>query len=1443
MFVRTCVFVACLSIPVVHFVQDAAGADWPMWRYDAGRTAASPGGLSRQLHPQWVRVLPTPRPAWPPDQDKLQFDLSYEPVVMGKMIFVPSMVSDHLAAWDTETGEEKWRFYTDGPVRFAPVAWRGKVYFVSDDGYLYCLDAASGGLRWKFRGGPSDRKVLGNDRLISMWPARGAPVIYDKTIYFGASIWPFMGTFIHALDAETGKVVWTNSGSGSVYVQQQHYSPAFAGVAPQGYMAATKDKLLVSGGRTVPAGYDRRTGEYLYFQVSDRSFGKDAGGYAVAARKEWFFNRGAVYKLADGSGLMRAWASVLGHRSIFTADGKGHVLAHALSPKKEEFVDRKGKKQTRTVLPKLWEVSTEPVVTRVFIKAGQRLYGSGSDGLVAALDLPRAGGQAKVSWHTRIEGDAWSMLAADRKLFVVTRQGSICCFGPKQSGNKSPRSFEEASSPDLGQSVSLGAGDERSTTAQAVLERTGQKEGYCLVLGAGSGRLMEELLRQSNLHVMALDPDAEKVEALRRKLDEAGLYGRRVAVHAGDILSVELPPYLASLVVSEDLKAAGIGSGRSFVEKVFRALRPYGGTACFATTGDERKTLVRQIETSDLPKAEVNAEQDGLVTLTRAGALPGSADWTHQYADAANTVVSKDGLVRAPLGLLWFGGPSNAGILPRHGHGPSPHVIGGRLFIEGRDIIRAVDVYTGRLLWEKEMKELGKFYDNTSHQPGANEIGSNYVSLADGIYLVTPGSCLRLDPATGRTMKEFTLPGRDDGGDHPRWGFITVWEDLLVATTSPISVSLKEEDVAKQPPRSMTPVIRKNAEWQYLAGRHPKVAWTRTSFTEADAGRAGWKTGQAGFGYGDNDDKTLLKDMEANYTVVYVRRFFDVADVGGVRKLGLMINYDDAFIAYLNGKEVVRANIAKGSGESISGIGGHEAEGYEYFEIKDPRNHLRDGTNVLAIEGHNVNAGSSDFSLDPYLMTALRGNGAQDQRHDQVAAAPLKDIPGVTVNADYASTSSTLVVMDRHDGELLWSRRARYGFRHNAIALGAGRLFCIDGMSESKLASLRRRGWEIADEPTLYALDARTGSELWSTSRDISGTWLGYSAEHDVLVQAGSRGPDRARDEPGHGLAAYRGADGKPIWQRDLEYSGPVMLHHDTLVTQGWALGLLTGREKMCRHPLTGREVNWFFKRNHGCNTTIASEHLLTFRSAAAGYYDLAGDGGTGNLGGFRSGCSSNLIVADGLLNAPDYTRTCTCSYQNQCSLALVHDPRVEMWTFSGLKSDDAPVRRVGINFGAPGDRRADDGTLWLDYPSVGGPSPDIPVLVIPEKVEWFRCHSSAVSGEGLNWVAASGGRGLRMAKITLAKGQSRPRPYTVRLHFAEIERVKPGRRVFNVAIQGSQVLKDFDIVREAGSAHVGIVKEFKGIRVVDDLELTLTPTASDQADEPIICGIDVSEE
>ena len=93
---------------------------------------------------------------------------------------------------------------------------------------------------------------------------------------------------------------------------------------------------------------------------------------------------------------------------------------------------------------------------------------------------------------------------------------------------------------------------------------------------------------------------------------------------------------------------------------------------------------------------------------------------------------------------------------------------------------------------------------------------------------------------------------------------------------------------------------------------------------------------------------------------------------------------------------------------------------------------------------------------------------------------------------------------------------------------------------------------------------------------------------------------------------------------------------------------------------------------------------------------------GTANLGGFKSGCTSNLVVADGVLNAPDYTRTCSCAYQNQTSLALVHMSDMEMWTVNHaatLLKAGQKVGQVGVNFGAPGDRAPTMGCSGSNIP------------------------------------------------------------------------------------------------------------------------------------------------
>ena len=123
----------------------------------------------------------------------------------------------------------------------------------------------------------------------------------------------------------------------------------------------------------------------------------------------------------------------------------------------------------------------------------------------------------------------------------------------------------------------------------------------------------------------------------------------------------------------------------------------------------------------------------------------------------------------------------------------------------------------------------------------------------------------------------------------------------------------------------------------------------------------------AGFGYGDGDDRTVLKEMKGNYTQVFIRREFEIPAGTDKRRIGLVINYDDGFALFLNGKQVLAKSLKRMKDGKVK-VSSHEAEGPEYFPLSDFAEHLKEGRNVIAIEGHNTKLGSSDFTIDPYLV-------------------------------------------------------------------------------------------------------------------------------------------------------------------------------------------------------------------------------------------------------------------------------------------------------------------------------------------------------------------------------------------------------------------------------------------------------------------------------------------
>ena len=715
--------------------------DWPQYRADAARSGSVPESLAVPLTLAWTyESAHAPAPAWPTNV-RLRFDQAFQPIIAGGVLFFGSSVDGKVYALDAATGQERWTFFTDGPVRFAPAAWEQRVYVTSDDGYLYCLSAKNGRLVWKFRGGPDNRMVLGNDRMTSAWPARGGPVVSDGIVYFGAGIWPSDGFHLHALDARDGKVLWSNRETGSIYMAQPHEG-AFArsGVASQGYLVASGANLFVPTGRAVPAVFDRLTGKLRYFHLAAI---RRMGGDRVTAVAGCFFNMGYPFdartgQAADGSPQRMGPMATLsaGRRQIVRATSKSVAAFELIELQKK---DRKGKPVTVKGLKPLWSVDAS-AAGHSLIVAGRTII-SGGTNRVCAIDA-----DAKtVTWSQPVAGTACGLAVADGCLFVSTDLGRIHCF----TGEVGRKAVVRAQSKTFVVDEALKEDPVYTKAAEEILARTGISAGYCLDLGCGTGDLALALARRSKLMIYAVDPDRSNVERARRKLAAAGLYGRRVTVHQAALDKLAYPRYFANLVVSGRSIAGPVEEvvGAS-AKQITRLQRPYGGVLCVGKPGS-MQVRVR-------------------------GELAGAGSWTHQYATPANSMCSEDAIIKGPLSMLWFR-DADLALPSRRSRRPAPLFHRGRLFVEGVRL-RAVDAYNGRTLWE--------YAHEGSLQPyNYDKTGSNFCTSDTGVYIRLGSKCVRLDVANGKKLGQFAVPA-SPGKKPGIWGYIAVADGQLFGSRS-----------------------------------------------------------------------------------------------------------------------------------------------------------------------------------------------------------------------------------------------------------------------------------------------------------------------------------------------------------------------------------------------------------------------------------------------------------------------------------------------------------------------------------------------------------------------------------------------------------------------------------------------------------------------------------
>jgi len=652
-------------------------------------------------------------------------------------------------------------------VRLAPVLHDGKVLVGSDDGTFRCLNLADGRVLWLKKTYPSERpnlRLLGNNRLISMWPVRGGPVVVNDIVYFGCGVWPTMGIYIHALRVADGSPVWANPQLSLLqHVRIDHNKLFDAGVSPQGYLLATDIHLVLPNGRSQPLALNRSDGSLFHFVQGYRN-----GDCQVTIGGDYaFVGKRGVVSLTDFREMGNKWGRAgdkapqgFDHSRFDQFEGPYHSYKHfsgcnadsvfegnmAYSLAQGAFYAHDLSKaavsewESGKVKPFRWDVPMTIRVpvglgssSRLFLKAGKRLYGSAKNS-VLAIELTGTKPAAKIAWKHDLPAPPTSVIAAANRLFVALKDGTITCLSAE---GQAP----VVAAPERARAPAA------SAELATMLKASDARAGFCVVYGSLSTGEIDHLLTETDLRLVVVSPEDKRTEALRRTYGGSTDYGTRLEVFTGKADTFELPAYLASALWVRN--SGSIPTSAALLKRLWHAVRPYGGVLCITGSDELLAGAKAQLGAAALSGGTAPVDSGGAVAVRRPNAPEGAADWTHETADAARSHFSKDTAVQAPLAPLWYGDGPDHGFFKRkdYGRGVKPQVAHGRVFAlqQFSRTLYAYDAYTGRSLWKQrgEGKEAGFI--------------TRFVSRPEGVYAAGRGVCAVYDPATGRELRRMTF--------------------------------------------------------------------------------------------------------------------------------------------------------------------------------------------------------------------------------------------------------------------------------------------------------------------------------------------------------------------------------------------------------------------------------------------------------------------------------------------------------------------------------------------------------------------------------------------------------------------------------------------------------------------------------------------------------------
>ncbi|NRA39721.1 MAG: PQQ-binding-like beta-propeller repeat protein [Planctomycetes bacterium] len=759
-------FLLMILVCVSCMLMAADKGDWPMHGYDAARSASTDHKLPKQLSSAWVFDFGAPLMAWP-EEIRLQYDAVHMPIIKSGVMYVGLNNLDMLVAIDMKNGKRKWTYSCNAPIRVAPVAYKDSIIFACDDAHLYSVNAQTGALNWKqyMASGMDDRLQIGNGRIISAWPMRGGPVLDGDTLYVGAGIWPFMGVYIHAIDAKSGKIKWSNIESNNRKNTGPHGSNSWGTASPQGYMGIAGGRLIIANGRQRPSKIDLKTHAF-----EDYYTGYLGSSWQISASESQYFCGAWSHDLESASlgmdlasNAKEPTNTVVIIKDQVYCSSQGRIMAYDLKSYKGKTGHSKD--YEHKVLSKTMESKQlgNETADRIWLRAGDALYVSQGT-TVKGISLS----SGKKFWEQKVDTAIGSMAAGDKKLLVSTVDGKIYCFagggGSAGAGTKRGFKFKKG---------------KNNKAAKDILKASAHKTGWCLVLGLEDGSLVESIARNSEMKVVGIDADEEKVLKIRQALQMSGLYGTQIQIICADPSKVQTPQYFAKIITSENMKAAK----KILKDGIASSLRPYNGQVILPQAENKMKAYGKLLDCKG-----VVSKKGKYGVYTRNSGLKGAGTWSAEGASAANTYASDETLLQYPLGILWYGGDvDKEKLYSRHFGATKPMVSSGVMIIEGPQNMFAYDVYTGEVLWRKDLTARNFVNPEVYHyQPFASAaIGGVYVLQEDRVFMRMGDTCTEMDIYSGEVLKTYTTP------DKSEWGYLAVHGNYLIGGVGAIHVQGK----------------------------------------------------------------------------------------------------------------------------------------------------------------------------------------------------------------------------------------------------------------------------------------------------------------------------------------------------------------------------------------------------------------------------------------------------------------------------------------------------------------------------------------------------------------------------------------------------------------------------------------------------------------------------